>query len=383
MSLDALERVAALSPELPVDADGLSLAFAALERGLIDEAAPTKPASRPFVPRRTPGAVHWRRLSLAGVAAIAVTAAAVVLPARLAPTDTTSPQPLAGGLLPAAAAADPACTAGAVADVPPPIAIPRGKWATTPVADVLSLVGDRPPKHVTAFEEVHSCPTAVPVAVVYDARNVRGVNVYRDVATSDITQIEKVGEAHEAAVRGVSGWILAWVNQGNHPRQRLSWIDATGERWYAESESLSEAETVALLNGLAFGADGVLDPATVPAGFAAAPAASPTTDDVPTYTWTAEYGAPKGTPGPGYVYLEVSTPAASPVEAEVAEFRNRLVDFDGIEAAYAPQGQGGSELRWVAHGVRYRLVASVSSLDALLDVARTVRHVTPVDQLLR
>ncbi|MCL1871377.1 MAG: hypothetical protein FWF90_13320 [Promicromonosporaceae bacterium] len=383
MSLDALERVAALCPELPVDADGLSLALAAFERGLVDEPATSITARRPAATRRLPGAVHWRRLTLAGVAAVAVTAAAIVLPARLAPSDTSTPQRLGGGLLPAAAAADPACATAAVAEPPAPVTIPRGKWATTPVADVLSLVGDRAPQHISAYKMLHRCPTAVPVAVVYDARNVRGVNVYRDVAASDITQIEKVGDAHEAAVRGVNGWILAWVNEGNYPRQRLTWIDASGQRWYAEAESLPEAQTVALLDGLTFGSDGVLDPASVPPGFAAAPATPSAPAGAPTYTWTAEYGTPKGEPGPGYVYLEVSTPATLPVETEVADFRNRLVDFDGVMAAYSPQGQGGSELRWVTNGVRYRLVAAVGSLDELLAVARTVRHATPADPLLQ
>jgi hypothetical protein len=399
---DSLERVAALAPRDVVDPDGLVLALPALERKLVAAKHPSTTARHASAPRRR---LHLRRLALTGALAAGVTVAAIVLPAQDPGTPPrhgggtagfarpSAPQgPLTTGLLPAAAADTPGC-AEALVDgwESSAVLVPRDEWAASPVRSLMALVGDGTPGRVRAYEAPRACPTAVATAVVYDAANTRGVNVYRDVASGPLTNLDR---QKAQTIRGVPGHMLAWVNEGGHPRQRLGWVDGDGVRWYAVADGLDPADTVALLDGLRFDATGALDPASVPAGFRAAPVTDPAVGAEPTYTWIAEYAADKGTlekkgdgyyqvSSPEYVYLEVSSPALEPIESRVAGFRDRLVDFDGVRAAWTEYGQGGAQLAWVADGVRYRLTAVVGSLDEMLAVARTVHPAAPDDARLR
>jgi len=390
MTRDALDRLAALAPDRPVDPDGLSDARALFERGRSHGLV--RPA-RPVRRRATP---PWGRLALAAGLATTTAAAVLVATVVVGPGGTPGESPSRGpllGLVPAAAAADPSC-AGAQVDEDLSTPVPSSAWADSPVADVAALVGERRPDRVSASQEVRHCPVAVAAAVVFDPDQVRGVNVYRDVATGSLTQIETLGTADEVSLRGVDAWVLSWVNDPGVPRQRLTWIDQDGARWYAVAEGMAVHDTVALLDALEFDDDGALDPASVPDDFAAASNIDPEIGERSPYTWSVEYGASDRTvvddrdgglveqTGPSYRYLEVSTPATAPVEAEIAEFRNEIVDLDGTPAAWTLQGQGGAELRWVRDGVRYRLVAPVDSLDAMREIARSVEHVALDDPRL-
>lgn len=389
MTRDALDRLAALAPDRP-DPDGLSRARAQFVRSRDRE----RPAARRPVRRRA--SPPWGRLALTAGLSTATAAAVLVAAVLVGPGGTPGESPSQGallGLVPAAAAADPSC-AGAQVDEDLSTPVPSSAWAESPVADVASLVGERRPDRVSASQEVRHCPVAVAVAVVHDPEAVRGVTVYRDVATGNLTEIEALGAADELSLRGVDAWVLSWVNDPGVPRQRLTWIDQDGARWYAVAEGMAVHDTVALLDELEFDDDGALDPTSVPDGFAAAAVIDPEVGERSTYTWSVEYGASDRTvvddgdggfveeTGPSYRYLEVSTPATAPVEAEVAEFRNEIVDLDGTPAAWTPQGQGGAELRWVRDGVRYRLVAPVDSLDAMREIARSVEHVALDDPRL-
>ena len=401
MTIDAFERVTALAPQSPVDPDGLTRARAAFER----EVAAQKhgsPAPRPGTAHRRR---HARRLALAGAAALSVTAAAVILPTAhdlggltgggenpSAAAPGAPLGPLTTGLLPAAAADDASCTPEVLGSETAH-AVDRDLWASGPIGSVMDLVGERRPDHVWAYAADRHCPTAVAAAVVYDAATTRGVNVYRDVATDPVTAVEEVGRAREQSVRGVAGHALAWVNDDGRPRQRITWIDDDGVRWYAESDGMPVEDTVAVLDALAFDADGALLQDSTPAGFTAAPVTDPAVGEEPTYTWIAEYAGDESTfveqdggllevTSREYMYLEVTTPALEPVEARVAAFGDQVVDLDGVPAAWTEHGQGGAQLAWTAGGARYRLTAVVGSLDEMLALARTVRAVEPTDERL-
>ncbi|MFD6179345.1 MULTISPECIES: hypothetical protein [unclassified Isoptericola] len=392
MTRDPLDRVAALAPNLPVDPEGLAAARRGAEAGRADHAR-RRPA--PHRDGRRRASVPWSRLAL--TAGLATAAAAAVLAVAVVATPGADPGKAPSGplgLVPAAAAADPSCSAAEVdADLSTPM--PRDTWADSPVADVAAVVGQGRAGRVTAFENFRHCPVAVASAVVYAPGAVQGLNVYRDVAAGPLTRIEDLGSADQVTLRGADGWVLAWVNDPDVPRQRLTWIDGSGVRWYAVAEGMAEKETVTLLDALEFDADGILDPASVPAGFESAPVIDPEVGERSTYRWSVEYGpddrvvtrdADGGhveVPGPSSALLEVTTPAIAPVEAEVAEFGLQLVDLNGVRAVWTPQGQGGAELRWVRSGVRYRLVAQVDTLDAMRTIARSVEHVDLDDPRLR
>ncbi|MFC8597892.1 hypothetical protein [Isoptericola sp. NPDC057191] len=333
--------------------------------------------------------MSWSRFALTAGLATATAAAVLAVAVLVSPGgEPGAPPSRVGplGLVPAAAAADPSCGAAQV-DEDQSTPMPRDAWAGSPVADVAALVGPGRPDRVTASEVVRHCPVAVASAVVYAPGTARGVNVYRDVAAGPLTEIESLRSADKVSLRGVDGWVLAWVNDPDVPRQRLTWTDQDGVRWYAVAEGMPVARTLAVLDALRFDAAGVLDPRSVPVGLASAPAVAPVVGERSTYRWSVEYGADDRVvtelgdgglaedAGPSSVLLEVTTPATAPVEAEVAEFGHELVDLDGTRAAWTPQGQGGAELRWVRAGVRYRLVARVDSLDAMRRIARTVQTV--------
>lgn len=388
MTRDPLDRVAAFAPapDRPTDPDGLADARARFEAGRRADDARRAPASR-----RTSGGstFPWSRLALTAGLATATAVAVLAVTAAMGPGGEPGQQPSQArllGLVPAAAAANPACGAASVdQDLSTPM--DRSTWSSSPVADVAAVVGQRRPDRVTVYEEIRHCPAAVASAVIYDPDELKGINVYRDVAAGHLTEIETLAAADTVSLRGVDGWVLAWTNEPGVPRQRLTWIDQDGVRWYAVAEGMLEGDTLAVLDALEFDAEGDLEPSSVPDGLEHAPVLDPEVGERSTYTWAAEYGVEGGTvveqdggsfdqPGPTYLYLEVTTPATAPVEAEVAEFRNEIVDLDGKRAAWTPHGQGGAELRWVQDGVRYRLVAQVDGLEAMRELARTVE---PVD----
>lgn len=386
MTRDPLDRVAALAPDRPTDPDGLADARARFEAGCRADDARQAPVSR-----RTSGGstFPWSRLALTAGLATATAVAVLGVTAVVGPSGEPGQPPSQArllGLVPAAAAANPACGAASVdEDLSTPM--DRSAWSSSPVADVAAVVGQRRPDRVTVYEEVRHCPTAVASAVIYDPDEVKGINIYRDVASGHLTEIERLGAADKVSVRGVDGWVLSWTNDPGVPRQRLTWIDQDGVRWYAVAEGMPERDTLAVLDALEFDGAGDLDPSSVPDGLEHAPVLDPEVGERSTYTWGVEYGTDDRAvveqdggsfdqPGPSYLYLEVTTPATAPVEAEVAEFRNDIIDFDGTRAAWTPHGQGGAELRWVEDGVRYRLVAQVEDLEAMREVARTVE---PVD----
>lgn len=402
MTLDAVERVAALAPhpsaDRSLDPEGLTLAFATLERDLAAERRAAPVSGR----ARSPHTRHLRRAALAGAGALALTAGAIVVPAQLhsslpGTTHAAGPFAPAGalttGLLPAAAAADGHCTSADLED-DTTIDVPREAWTNPPIASALALLrGSARPDGVWAYESPRLCPTAVASAVVYDTTGTRGLNVYRDVAADDYLPNTKTdANAVALTVRGVRADALSWMN-GERPRQRITWVDATGVRWYAVADGLPQATTVHLLDGLVFDADGHLQTSSVPKGYRSAAATDPVVGTEPSYQWTVQYAEDKSTyvtkgngtyevPSPEYRYLSVTTPAIEPIEARVAAHGGSLVTFDGARAAWSPSGEGGARLTWIKDGAVYQLAAPVTSLDAMLALARTVQHVKPDDPRL-
>ncbi|MFC8730917.1 hypothetical protein ACFT5B_00465 [Luteimicrobium sp. NPDC057192] len=396
MTPEPLERIAALAPRPSVDPDGLAAAFAAFERGL--RTTPEVAGRR----RRSTKTRHVRRVALAGAVAVALTGGAIVLPPHLhafwpgsrTAGDPFAPTgPLSSGLLPAAAAADGRCASPVVEDMDA-VKVPREAWATSPISSALGLLDvDVAPDYVGAYESPRRCPTAVANAVVYDSSRTTGVNVYRDVAADDeLRGIETDDHAVRFSVRGASASALSWKN-GDRPRQRITWVDDTGIRWFAVADGLPQATTVRLLDALRFDDGGALETSSVPKGYRSAPTTDPAVGTKPSYQWEVQYdgggstSVTQGTgmyevPSPKYRYLSVTTPAIEPIEARIASRGNALVDFDGTLAAWSPSGEGGARLTWIQDGAVYQLAAPVKSLDAMLALARTVEHVHADDPRL-
>ncbi|QAY69477.1 hypothetical protein [Xylanimonas protaetiae] len=317
----------------------------------------------------------------------------IVLPTHVGETGRDGTGVLAAGLMPAAAAAE-GCTAPSM-ELDDSTYVSRDQWAASPLASVMALVGDRAPDNVWVRRTDPTCPSAVPSAVVYDPARSVGVNVYRNVAKTQETDIAALvgltsdapggfeGQATPETIRGVTGYVHGWVNEwpewgGERPRQRIAWVDTEGVRWYAVADGMTPAETITILDGLTFDANGSLDAASVPVGFTSAPTLDANRGAEPSYMWTVEYGRDTD----DYVYLEITTPALAPIEAGVAAFADRLVDFDGRVARFTMHGQGGAQLAWVQDGAYYRLTAAVGSFDEMLALARTIQVVDPTDARL-
>ncbi|CAM5785782.1 hypothetical protein [Cellulomonas persica] len=311
---------------------------------------------------------HTRRVVLVAGLSVAAAALAVVVPV-VGREDTERPSPVARilGVIPAAAV-DANCS-NQQDPVPGPAdpdrPVERGEWSTIPtVRGLLHLVGDRTPE----FAAVSSGPAvcdAIPVTVLHDEPGKRGIVVYRDV-TEPFHGAEAI--LKDATVRGFPAQVLS-PPAGHH---YLSWTDADGIRWFVEANGMTVPELVATL-------DAALDDtglAAVPDGYEAVPV--PPHDPTGTvYRWSVQYE--QG----GYVYLEVTSPARTPVDARAAwPGEQEFTTVAGVRALYLPQEQGGAGLRWVTDDVSYRLVVAGADLAELQEVAESLEPVSLDDPRL-
>lgn len=242
--------------------------------------------------------------------------------------------------------------------------VPRNRWGSVPaVGEILHVVDGRTPDSAQVTSGPAVCD-AIPVAVLHDEAGNRGIVVYRDV-TEPFRGVTTLGET---TVRGYRAQVLT-PPAGHH---FVSWTDDAGVRWFVEAAGLSVDELAVALTA-SLDDTGL---ATVPDGFRAV--AVPADDPTGTlYRWSAQYD--KGR----YVYLEVTTPARTPVEARAAwGVEQQYTTVGGHRAVYLPQEQGGAGLRWATEEASYRLVVAGADLPELQAIASDLEHISPDDPRL-
>ncbi|GEA85221.1 hypothetical protein [Cellulomonas gelida] len=309
-----------------------------------------------------------RRVVLVAGLSVAAAALAVVVPV-LGRGETETPSPVARilGVIPAAAVGENCSNqqdpVPGPADPDRPVA--RDQWARIPaVRGLLHLVGDRVPEHSAVSSGPGVCD-AIPVAVLHDEPGRRGIVVYRDVTEP----FRGVGPTlDDATVRGFAAHVLS-PPAGHH---YVAWTDDDGIRWFVEANGMTVPELVATL-------DSALDDtglAAVPDDYVAVPV--PPHDPTGTvYRWTVQYD--EG----GYVYLEVTSPARTPVDARASwPGEQEYTTVAGVRALYLPQEQGGAGLRWSTADASYRLVVAGADLAQLREIAEHLEPVSPDDPRL-
>jgi len=108
------------------------------------------------------------------------------------------------------------------------------------------------------------------------------------------------------------------------------------------------------------GPDGV---ASVPAGYEDAPVPKEPTKGL-VYRWQQQYGS---------AWLEVTSPARLPVQAVASRQKDVvLTTFDGHDAFYLKDAQGGSLLGWNAGGATFRLTVPDADVEQLKALAATI-----------
>lgn len=307
-----------------------------------------------------PTPLQWRekarrrstRVLTGAAVAVAAAAFAVVLPV-IDVNDNKSTGPAVAqflGVLPAAAA-DAGCT-NANLPLPGPAdpdrEVPQSSWSQLPeVTRILYTL----PEQATADGRVMSSPAicdALPVVVLYDDAGDRGINVYRDV-----TEVFRgINGLTSTTVQGRPAQVLT-PPAGCH---YITWVDASGVRWFAEANGMTVDELTSTLDTSLDG-HGLI---SVPAGYLSAPVM--TVDPESTvYRWSAQYGG---------TFLEVTTPPRFPVQTRSAwPFETQYTTFDGRDASYLPVGQGGAELRWNTDTANFRLIVPGADLAELQRIA--------------
>jgi len=301
-------------------------------------------------------------------AAVGGLAAALVVGGISLPRTSTGPGTASGvflGVVPASAADAASCDSGRGGSVE------RAHWRAHPdVVAAASLVGGLgTPRSVGVQEDVGACAVVTPAAVLYETDPVRGLTVWRDVANPYGADARLADEP----VRGSTG-LLAELDDGEHV---LSWRDDDGVRWLAEASGMSVASMVDALDALTF-AGGLVDPASVPGPFRAAPAVPPTTSRT-TRGWVVVYGGASG--GADRVELSASRVAVPPEVAAARYARGvTFAEVSGATAVYTSHG-GDGQLSWVHDRVAYTLTAS-GGLARLVALAERVEPVAVDDPRL-
>lgn len=351
-----------LAPTGPVDAAGLEVARAALERGLRTErtalAFPLHSGARPDTSRP-------RRAGGGGRALVALTAAVLLVVAGVVGAvlirDVAQPvgapdlhmphaSPLARpGEEPTAHCDDSNMSADGTAE------IPSSEWP-----GLIDSGWTLPDVPVTATPTLQGAPAecagAVASAVFADPADDRAVAVY---------------ERLPGPLPPTPGTSLveAEVKTGGSGDHQVAWTDESGYPWYAEAGGVSVEEFRAILNSLDYGEDGSVT-GPVPDGFERVE--SPETEPGTTlYLWRMWHD--ENSP-----YLWAWWPVTTPIEAAIADGRDyRAVAFDGGIALYSGgiPGLSGNppSLRWEKDGVRYWLSDSGADLETLKARARSVR----------
>ncbi|PTU56021.1 hypothetical protein DBB34_11615 [Sphaerisporangium cinnabarinum] len=303
-----------------------------------------------------------RRGVAAGGLAGAMTMALVLLPA-VGPDATGGRPAVFLGVAAAAEGADARdCRAGE--GLYPDRTSWAGDSAVTRAVAVLDGASE-PVVAAGAYEFRGECPPVRPVAVLLDDDPQAGVTVWSDVADPYSGEEGLV----TVAVRGADGALLEQAGGAV-----LTW-EVGGTRWLAEGSGLTSHELVEVLDRLTFGADGDVDPASVPVGLASVDL-PPRTDDVSVIEWTTFYGDVEE----GGVALTVTAAPVEPAEAVASRAADAVVlarvgDARAVYHAFGPRGEEvAGVLQWRSGGLTYR-VHGPADVDQLVALARTVRHV--------
>ncbi|MFI9486976.1 hypothetical protein ACIG47_11345 [Promicromonospora sp. NPDC052451] len=342
-------------------------------RAMFDDLMEQEDKVRALPVPRTPRAVHRLRPRTL-VASAALVAAGVIVGIALPFNSPQAPLPASFmGARPAAA--DELKQCGTHPD-DSRRNLPESEWAAHPESESLrvGLNSMQVLDHPLLATWRPEC-TAQPVAVFFDGSNGAGLTVYRDVADPFST----ASGLSTVAVRGTDGQVLT-PPSGFH---FLTWQES-GVRWLVEAGGVSTSGLLDLVDALDLDPSGGFSP---PEGFSSAQLPVLTDARTPGYVWSVQYGpggveeeqpdgGTKEVVLAGYAFVEARTPAMDPVEADLARRPGvQLVRFDGRNASYFPQEQGGAGLRWIEGSTTYRLVVAGADLDQLLQIARGL---TPV-----
>jgi len=346
----------ALAPTRPVDSDRLARAHAEVEWAILE-------GGESRLVRRARAARRSRRVVGATAAAFGLVAVFTVAP-LVAPDHHGS------------VGHGPVGLAGAEADgmgcelyrmpgaVDPMNHIARSQWSHMPGlrAVLFGIDGQRADVETVATSDA-ACYTDPPVAVLYAPDGSRGITVFRDVdgpaGTGGPGDIFHQAATVRTSVQGNEALVVT-PPYGLH---YVTWVDDAGVRWYVEANGMSAKALMRTLDG-AIAPNGV---GVVPDGYRSAPLPKVSTHGL-MYRWEQSYGS---------TFLEVTSPAQMPVEA-VTRAQNDVVltDFEGQDAVYLQEGQGGSELRWHADGVAFRLIVPGADIDQIKSVASTIVPLT-------
>jgi hypothetical protein len=321
---------------------------------------------------------HRRARAGVGVAALATALAigGVVLPQDSGPSQKGTATVAAAflGVVPARAAD------GSDADcrVSTATALDRAQWASTPVAEMTTLLPKTavgaPLRAVAAGQAEGTCPAPTPAAVLYaQDPQLKGLTLWADVADPYTGQ----DGLRTVTVRGTSGQLFTF-DTGSF---NLSWVAADGTRWLAEASGIDEGTFVRTLNGLQLHGE-ELDTASVPAGWQQAPLPAHSTQTTE-FSWRVEYGSPGAKWTPDRVTLEVHRAVDSPAVA-IARFAagSTLTSVNGHLAVWSTNGPAGSDLgaslQWQDEQFTYVLTGE-GGAQRLQGMAEQVEHVAAAD----